>query len=99
MPVVLARGLFATGVSLVYYRWHCDLVLADDQQGLRLPGVAHTAHALVLGVHAVHMNERLGNLVHPGCVFGHPPVEQEVDVANPSGAVSPEGRKLRSEPD
>ena len=55
-------------------------------------------HALVLGVHAVHMNERLGNLVHPGCVFGHPSVEQEVDVANPSGAVSPEGRKLRSEP-
>ena len=61
-----ARGLFATGVSLALYRWYCDLVLADDQQGLRLPDVAHTAHALVLGVHAVHIfrhSERLGNRV------------------------------------
>ena len=53
---------------------------------------------LVLGVHADHIfqhSERLGNFVLALKRFvqgrvGHPPIEQEVDVANPSGAVSPQ---------
>ncbi len=54
---------------------------------------------LVIGAHADHIfqhSERLGNFVLASKRFvqgrvGHPPVQQEVDVANPSGAVSPQG--------